>query len=150
MKKFYYKRTNMEKVTNPYIMLLDEEHRILAKTRELREKIVDTFIEEKGVPTKSGDMRVVNELLNSLDTNVTSTVDLRLKHEENKQSEDLTDAIVDIFNKINNNVHKVDVNKKEVVLADKFVPDDVVPGEDQIEYEELDVEAIMPKIEKKD
>jgi len=135
----------MQKITNPYIMLLDEEHRVLAKTRELREQIVDTFIEEKGIPTKSGDMRVVNELLNSLDTNVTSVVDLRLKNEENKQSEDLTDAIVNIFSKISNKANSVDVNNKDVVVKDMYVPDDVVPGEDQIEYEELDVDAIMPK-----
>jgi len=140
----------MRKITNPYIMLLDEEHRVLAKTRELREQIVDTFIEEKGIPTKSGDMRVVNELLNSLDTNVTSVVDLRLKHEENKQSEDLTDAIVNIFSKINDKANNVDIANKNVTIIDMHVPDDIVPGEDQIEYEELDVEAIMPKIKTKD
>ncbi|RLF08140.1 MAG: hypothetical protein DRJ64_01630 [Thermoprotei archaeon] len=136
----------MEVATNPYIMLLDEEHRILHKTRKLREEIVDTFIEEKGIPTRSGDMRVVNELLNSMDTNVTSVVDLRLKHEDNKQSEDLTDAIATIFNKINIASNKIDINKKETIVTDKFVPDDIVPGEDEIEYVELDVDAIMPTI----
>ena len=140
----------MEKVTNPYIMLLDEEHRVLAKTRELREEIVDTFIGEKGIPTKSGDMRVINELLNSMDANVTSVVDLRLKNEENKQSEDLTDAIVDIFTRINTKAEDVDINTKDVNISEMHVPDDVVPGEDQIEYTELDVDAIMPKIRTKD
>ena len=140
----------MEVASNPYVMLLDEEHRVLHKTRELREQIVDTFIKEKGVPTKSGDMRVVNELLNSLDTNVTSTVELRLKHEENKQSEDLTEAIVSIFNKINDDSNNIDIDNKEVVVSDKFVPDDVVPGEDQIEYSELDVDSIMPTVKTKD
>jgi len=138
----------MEKLTNPYVMLLDEENRVLQKTRALREKIVDTFIEEKGVPTRSGDMRVVNELLNSLDTNVTSVVDLRLKHEDTKQSEDMTEAIVNIFKQINDRGNTIDVKNKQIDVGEKSIPDDVVPGEDLIEYEELDVDSIMPTIGK--
>ena len=131
-------------VENPYSMLLDEEHRILEKTKNLREKIVDNFINENGLPTRSGDIRVLNEVMNSMDSNVTSTVELRLKHEENKQAEDLTEAIVEIFKNVNNK----SIRNKEnvpVTIDDKFVPDDVVPGEDQIEYQELDAEEILKK-----
>ena len=132
------------KLLNPYVMLLDEEHRVLEKTKRLREEIVDTFITEKGIPTRSGDMRVVNELLNSMDANVTSTVDLRLKHEDNKQSEDLTEAIVGVFNKISQGATLTNPDTKETSVSDKFIPDDVVPGEDQIEYQELSMEEIVP------
>jgi len=140
----------MAVLTNPYTMLLDEEHRILSKTRDLREKLVDNFIEENGLTTKTGEMRVINELLNSLDTNVTSVVDLRLKNEENKQSEDLTDAIVSIFNKINDNANNVDIENKVVDVGERNVPDDIVPGEDQIEYQELDMGEILPPVGSKE
>lgn len=136
----------MATLTNPYIMLLDEEHRLLKKTRDLREKLVDNFIEENGLTTKTGEMRVINELLNSLDTNVTSVVDLRLKNEETKQSEDLTDAIVSIFNKISDSANSIDIKNKVIDVGERNVPDDVVPGEDQIEYQELDMGEILPPV----
>jgi len=133
------------KVINPYTMLLDEEHRVLDKTKRIREKIVDNYINENGIPTRTSDIRVLNEVMNSMDSNITTTVDLRLKHEENKQTEDLTGAIVEIFKSINDKGVNIDISKKQVSVEDKFVPDDVVPGEDQIEYQELDADEITLK-----
>ena len=134
------------KLLNPYSVLMDDEHRVLDKTREIRENIVDTYIQDNGIPTRSGDMRVMNEILNSLDANVSTRVDFRLKHEDSKQSEDLTDAIVGIFNKISQGNNVVDVATKNITIEDKFVPDNVVPGEELIEYQELDMDKVVPTI----
>jgi len=130
-----------------YNVLLTDEQRLILKTRKIRENIVDSYIENKGVPEKSSDIRVINEVLNSIDSNVTGVAELRLKHEENKQSEDMSEAIVEVFRQLSDKP-KLEVNIENKRLDDKYIPDDIVPGEDVIEYQELNPDEIMKEKDK--
>ena len=120
-----------------FILLLDDEQRIVEKTRNIREKMVDALIDEKGIPTKTGEMRVVNEILNSLDNQVLGLVDRRLKHDENTNNGELLETIKTVFTELDNRK----LNKPSIIntgtIDDKFIPDNIVPGEDKIEYEDI-------------
>jgi len=126
-----------------FILLLDDEQRIVEKTRNIREKMVDALIDEKGIPTKTGEMRVVNEILNSLDNQVLGLVDRRLKHDENTNNGELLETIKTVFTELDNRK----LNKPSIIntgtIDDKFIPDNIVPGEDKIEYEEIEYEDII-------
>lgn len=134
-----------QKQPDPFSLLLTEEQRIIEKTRKLREELIDNFIKEKGHTTRTGEMRVLNEMMNSLDSNVMDVVDKRLKVEENKNTEDLTDTIRQVFLQVENKTNLEDLPNKIVEVEDKIIPEDLVPGEDIIEYEELDPEDYIDK-----
>jgi len=133
----------MAKIDNPYKILLSEEQRILLKTRKLREDIVDHFIKYKeGFPTKGSEIRVINEVLNSLDNQVLGLVDKRLKHDENKANSENAEAIAGLLRKLS---EQKSLSKpiENTEISDKYVPDDIVPGEDSMEYEEIELKDIL-------
>ena len=131
----------VSKPTNSYSILLDEEERIILKTRLIRENMVDEFIKyNNGVPTKPSDMRVMNEVLNSLDDQTLGLVDRRLKNSEIQSNGDMADVIKNIFtskvlNSKNGPVTDIDI-------TDKFVPDDVVLDETSVVYKALELEDL--------
>ena len=118
-----------------------EEARLLNKTVDIREKIVDHLLKD-GIPYKTNEIRVINELLNSIDSNVLGRVDRRLKHKENENSSDMKELVKTIFlekEKIMNEIKPIDLKE---TLPDEYVLEEVVPGEDSFEYEEITLEEI--------
>ena len=133
----------MSKIENPYSLLLTEEQRIILKTRKLREEMVDHFIDHHGgLPTKGSEMRVVNEVLNSLDDQVLELVEKRLKHEENQTVAGNTEAIVKLFKTLNKQ-KAIAKPIEDSEIPDKYIPDNIVPGEDSLEYEEIELSDII-------
>ena len=129
-------------IQHPYAMLLSEEERIILKTRKIREDMIDAIIEyNHGAPSKSGDVRVLNEVLNSLDSQVLGLADTRLKVDSNKNQEDLTDTIKEVFLTVTNSAAPVTPN--QTTIPEAMVPKDMVPGEDQIEYVPIDVNEVL-------
>jgi len=124
-------------------IFLPNEYRVLEKTLDIREKIVDKMLEE-GIPVKGRDIRVLNEVLNAMDANVLGRVDRRLKREENDSQEEFNKLATEII--LNWNKYKQE-NKTEVIEVPEVeheLPDDmVVPDEDTIEYKELTMEDII-------
>jgi len=59
-----------------------EESKILNKTMDIRMKIVDSMVED-GVPIKTNEIRVLKEVIESIDNKTTENAKLRLKHDEN-------------------------------------------------------------------
>lgn len=125
------------------VIFLEEEERVLNKTLYLREDIIDNFI-KGGLPEKVGEIRVINEVLNSMDSQVLSRTDKRLKHTQNENEKDVSEIIKNILldtavnNKNNNNDEQRDLS---VVIELK--DSDIVFGEDKIEYEELDIDNFI-------
>jgi len=126
-------------------VFLPEEERLLSKSISLREQIIDKYVEENGIPTKARDIRVINEVLNSLDSVVLGKVDRRLKHEENQQNEDMIEFAKSILLSVEEKKNTVTITEKEkmIELTEGLRPDEVVLGEDQIEYEELSLDEII-------
>jgi len=122
-----------------YTMLLGDEENLILKTRKIRVDMIDDFIKyNNGVPTKPSEMRVMNEVLNSLDDQTLGLVDRRFKHEENKQLEDVTAIIKEVFTNVNSLKKKIN----EVDIDDNYIPTDIVVDEDSIEYKELSFEDL--------
>lgn len=130
------------KVEHPYAMLLTEEERIILKTRKVREDMIDGIIEyNHGVPTKTGDVRVMNEVLNSLDSQVLGLADTRLKQSNADTQGDLADTIKAVLLQVDNNV--TDGTPIDTTLPEQLVPKDLVPGEDEIEYNPIELDTII-------
>lgn len=126
---------------NAYEMLLPEEERLLFKTRKLREEMIDGYIDDnKGLPTNTSGMRVMNEVLNSIDDQTLGLVDRRLKNDENSVMSDLTETVAKIFTDKVKNMKNGPY--KEVIIADTYIPDDIVDDETSIEYKELSMEDL--------
>ena len=122
-------------------LFLPEESRLLNKTVAIREKIVDHMIED-GIPYKTNEIRVLNEVLNSIDNNVLGKVDRRLKHTENENNNDMREIVKTIMlegEKIKQNIKPIDIKE---ILPEEYVLDEVNPGEDSTEYEEITLEEI--------
>ena len=126
---------------NAYEMLIPEEERIILKTRKLREEMVDGFIKDNdGLPTNTSGIRVINEVLNSMDDQTLGLVDRRLKNNENNNASDLTETIAKIF------TEKVKLKEKgpavHTEIPDTYIPDDLVVDETSVEYKELSMEDL--------
>lgn len=122
-------------------LYLPEEYRLINKTVNIRERIVDEMIKD-GLPYKTNEIRVINELLNSIDGNVLGRVDRRLKHSENEGEKDMRDLVKTIIlegDKIKREMKPIELNQ---TLSDEYVVDNLLPGETQIEYEEITLEDI--------
>jgi len=128
------------KPVNMYSMLLTEEERILIKTRNIREDMVDGIIEyNNGVPTKTSDVRVMNEVLNSLDDQVLGLTDRRFRFEEQKNDADLAGILKDVFANIDNYKPKV---ARNIDIAHEYIPADIVVDETSVEVKELTFEDV--------
>ena len=128
-------------IPHPYDLLTEDENKVIFKTRDLRLKIIDNYLEEKGIPTKSGDIRVLNELMNSLDSQVLGMTDRRLKKEENSTNDNMLDMVKEVMSRVQTNL--AIPSKKEIDISDKYIPTDLVPGETKLEYEEIDPSEVL-------
>jgi len=129
------------KPASMYSMLLTEEERILIKTRDIREKMIDGIIEynDNKVPTKTSDVRVMNEVLNSLDDQVLGLTDRRFRFEEQKNDADLAGILKDVFANIDNYKPKV---ARNIDIAHEYIPADIVVDETSVEVKELTFEDV--------
>ena len=118
-----------------------EEYRLINKTVSIREQIVDHLLKD-GIPYKTSEIRVINELLNSIDANIFGRVDRRLKKDENEGGKDLREIVKTIIlegERIKQEVKPVEL---DTTLPENYVLEDLVPGEDSMEYEEITLEEI--------
>ena len=122
-------------------LYLPEEYRLINKTVNIRERIVDEMIKD-GLPYKTNEIRVINELLNAIDGNVLGRVDRRLKYSENEGEKDMRDMVKALIlegDKIKREMKPVELNQ---TLPEEYVLDNPTPGEDKIDYEEITLEDI--------
>ena len=133
----------MDNIKHPYDLLTEDENNVIFETREIRRKMISQFIEKNGIPTKTKDMRVLNEILNSLDNQVLGLVDRRLKNDENKNEKDLTNVIREIFLKAEHELKHTGNSNRTIELTEEHIPTDIVPGETKIKYEEIELEEIL-------
>jgi len=118
--------------------ILPEEERLLNKTITIRERIVDKMT-EGGIPSKTSEIRVLNEVLNSIDSQILGRIDRRQKQEDNNNNEKYLEMIRTIVLETEKLQDKIEHNPiTEPVIDIELNDEDIVPGEDKIEYEELD------------
>jgi len=127
--------------TNDVELFQPEEYRLLNKTVQIREQIVDHMLKD-GIPYKTSEIRVLNELLNSIDNNILGKVDKRLKFKENENNNDMKEIVKAIM--LESEKRKQEAKSTGLVetLPEDYVLEEVVPGEDSFEYEEITLEEI--------
>lgn len=131
---FLYGTVDDEPTIDPDSINTIQEQKILHKTLKIRETIVDNKLAIDGLPTKSGDMRVINEMLSAMDTSVHTGANNRLKQQSNDKDNDfILDLAAKVINGINSKtgtyVGKINGKLPERDLSDEFIPVDVVPDE---------------------
>ena len=120
------------------------ENAIVNETVSLRLEIVDNFIKENGLPTKARDMETINKILDSVDKNIYDRVDRRIKLEESKTNEEFLEMVKQLVLEVETKKQQRPIPKEEHIVIDVELKDDeVVPGEDVVEYEELNPEEFM-------
>jgi len=122
-------------------VFMPEEMRVLDKTLEIREKIVDKMIED-GIPYKTSEIRVLNEVLNAMDSNVMGRTDRRLKMKENDNNENILEMMREVLINVEKKKSTVTVEQRQIELTEGLRPDEIVLGEDQIEFQEISLEDL--------
>ena len=136
-------KKTLAKIPDRDNFILPEEDRILNKTLSIRERIVDKMT-ENGIPYKTSEIRVLNEVLNAMDSQIFGKIDRRQKQEDNNNNEkylEMIRAIVLETEKMQNEIKTEAI--EEPVVDIELSDDEIVPGEDKIEYEELDPKDFM-------
>jgi len=136
-------KKELAKIPDRDNFILEEEERILNKTLSIREKIVDKMTED-GIPVKTSEIRVLNEVLNAMDSQVFGRIEKRQKQEDNNNNEkylEMIRAIVLETEKLQSEVKTETI--EEPIIDIELSDEDIVPGEDKIEYEELDPNDFM-------
>lgn len=93
-------------------MFDDIEKRLLSKTLEIREKMVDHVI-SKGLPEKARDIDSITNLLESIDRSIFGMKKLKLEESNNKSIEETKEALIGILMNLHKNVHNTDTIVKE-------------------------------------
>lgn len=120
-----------------------EELEIFTKSRNIRMQLVDGLM-SSGVPTKVGEVRVINELLTSLDKNAQDSASNRLKYQEGQSKEAMQETIVGILKEISATKQQ-HVRTVDPVIPDSYIPTDVVYGESDIHPDQLDPTDFLGK-----
>ena len=93
-----------------------------------------------GLPVKSGDIRVLNELISSGEKSIHDTVSNKLKFQDNQSKDAMNDIVATALLQLQKNgVHREAGGEREICLEDSYIPTDIVPGELSQEVEELEV-----------
>lgn len=126
----------------------EEELDLLEKSKKLRVGLVDNLVIHADPTAKNynSTARVVNELLTSLDKTIHDSANTRLKHQDSQNVGNMADIMAGIFKEIH--TQNANAPKREtVILEDKFLPDNLVPGELSIEQPVLELKDFESKRE---
>lgn len=109
----------------------------LQKAKQIRLKIVDSMTQDgKSVPDRVGDIRVLNEVITGLEKSAHDSASNRLKFQDTQNQEAVAETVSELLKQISTK-QSVTNNVKNIMLDDKYVPSDIVPGETDISPEQL-------------
>ena len=120
-----------------------EELELLNRSKTIRMKIVDEFM-KNGVPTNTSEVRVINELLTSLDKSVHDGVNNRIKHQDASNKEAILDMVAEniklVARRKREELPKIEITRE---LPDELNEIETVPGETEIHPERLNMSDIL-------
>ena len=121
-----------------------DEERIRQKTKALREQMMDSITDD-GIPKKVGDLRILNEVMNSLDSQVTETATLRARVSADEQEGKYLELVTNVLK--NNVSGNFGISDQNIVLEEEYIPTDIVPGEMETETKRLSLDEFIEDIE---
>lgn len=119
-----------------------EELDILKLTKEKRLAMVEDMT--KGGTPGYKEVEVINQMLTSLEKSVHDTVSNRLKHQDNSNKAEILSTVAEAIKSIKANSQNIpEVEEIDLLLEDKFIPDDIVTGEQDMEQKQFTLDEIM-------
>lgn len=117
-------------------MFTDDDERLLSKTMGMREKLIESFTKE-GIPSKGSDVRVLKEVLDSIDNTILSKAKLKIEETDTTVNAQQRQLLAELVLAIHDNKGN---NASASNEAPKFEPSDVVTceGEDILGKDNLD------------
>ncbi len=108
----------------------EQEKGLLNRSVDIRFKMIDKMMED-GIPYKTNEVRVINELLNSVDQKTMETAKLRLKHQENTDAQSQAEIAAEILKNIANSKSNLIERTESIPVIDTAICEEVVivPGE---------------------
>ena len=125
-------------------VFLPEDMRLINKTLKIREDIIDNLTRD-GVPTDSRSIRVMNEVLNSIDALTLGRTDRILKKNKDDEDTDMKAVISNIYLELSKNKSNEDNSNRDVTIDGELKDDEIVDGEDSLERKEITKEDIFGK-----
>lgn len=123
----------------------EEEQQLLDKSISYRLRMVEEQFKD-GTPTRTNEIRVVNEVLNSIDTAISNAANTRLKQSEVENQGKIKETVAEILKQQAERrklqtARPIDV---EVTLNDvDLVKPDFVVDETSTEHKEIELKDIM-------
>ena len=125
--------------------LTETERKLHKKTLLLREKIIDEMTDNgTNIPTSTSEIRVLKELMESLDNRINNDRKARIDRERDKDNRATKELIAETLKMVSMN-NEIANGKTIEELPDVFVPDDdeIVEGELDIDPDPINIEDIM-------
>lgn len=120
----------------------NEDLKTLNDGIELRKRLVNNVI-ENGLPKKSGDMRVINEILSSNDKSIHDKTNNIIKHQTGQTSEETIKMVASILIESKKKLNDLPDRDTSEEVDDKVLDIDTVEGETDIQPEKLNIEDFI-------
>ncbi len=120
------------------------EQAIIDRNLDRREQLISAMMAD-GVPTKTGEVRVIKEVIESIDNKITETAKLRLKHDENTNAANAAENAAEILKAIaSRKATEIFIpQNNSIELEDKYMDTiEIVAGELEINPPTLTLDDI--------
>jgi len=98
--------------------------------RKYRLRMLESNFKDDCVPTNVGDQRITNEIISGLEDSVFKQAKARTATDEQATNASRTQVALDILDNIEN--YKSTDREVKISLDTSFIPNDIVPGETDI------------------
>ena len=125
--------------TNKVLMLGYMNQEALDKTKAIRMLVINDMTRDgTQAPSSVGELRVLNEYLNSTDDAIIRSAETRIKQESAVNQDSMRDMVAEMMlNMASARKAKVTKRTTSVILDTDIIPEDMVYGEADIEAETL-------------
>lgn len=125
-----------------------EETAILEANAERRELMLKNKFADEHIPYSTGEMRVVNEIINSSDSAVLAQAKLRKDIKKNETDSELNASIVAAVSSVMNKRNDVPIDTDRILETPIAISDfEPVPGETSVVRENLELKDYITKDE---
>lgn len=120
-----------------------EEQELLKISKDVRKQIIQDMM--KGGTPSYKEVEVLNQVMSALDKSVNDAATIRQKHQDSNAKAETLAAVLETIKQISNQeAIAARANKQiETELDATFIPDDIVPGEQDMEQKQFTLDEMM-------
>lgn len=120
-----------------------EEQELLKISKDVRKQIIQDMM--KGGTPSYKEVEVLNQVMSALDKSVNDAATIRQKHQDTNAKAETLAAVLETIKQISNQeAMAARANKQiETELDATFIPDDIVPGEQDMEQKQFTLDEMM-------